>query len=149
MEHTIHHATRLTVNWMPTHHALGLLVSRKSKCIICVLYCCNFFLYLYLHSSFRGTFSMDNFLEHEVRVLPCFFLLFQFCSVYVKGNGFYYFSFYVLRIRKYVALLPCNLIKCCKKMMKSSRIIIRKFYFVVFFCNPALILFPRNECYYE
>ena len=147
MEHTIHHATRLTVNRMSTHHALWLLVSRKSKCIICVFYCCNFFLYLYLRSAFWGTFSMDNFLEHEVSVLLCFFLLFQFCSVYVKGNGIYYFSFYVV-IRKYVVLLPCNLIECRNKSTNSFRIIIRKFHFVVFFCIPALILFQRNECYY-
>ena len=84
----------LTINRMPTHHALGLLVSRKSKCIICVSYCCTFFLYLYLCSSFWGTFLMDIFLEHEVSVLSCFFLLFQFCSVYVKGNGIYFFSMY-------------------------------------------------------
>ena len=29
---------------MPTHHVLGLLVSRKFKCIICVFYRCSFFL---------------------------------------------------------------------------------------------------------
>ena len=48
---------------------------------------------------------MDIFLEHEVSVLSCFVLLFQFCTVYVKGKGIYYFSLYALRIIKYVASL--------------------------------------------
>ena len=58
---------------------------------------------------------MDIFLEHAVSVLSCFVLLFQFCTVYVKGKGIYYFSLYALRIIKYVASLPCNLINCRKK----------------------------------
>ena len=58
---------------------------------------------------------MDIFLEHAVSVLSCFVLLFQFCTVYVKGKGIYYFSLYALRIIKYVTSPPCNLINCRKK----------------------------------
>ena len=45
---------------------------------------------------------MNIVLEHELSVLLCFFLLFQFCTVYVNGN---YFSLYALRIIKHVTLL--------------------------------------------
>ena len=91
---------------------------------------------------------MDIFLEHAVSVSSCFVLLFQFCNVYVKGKGIYYFSLYALRIIKYVASLPCNLINCRKKTANSFQIIIRKVHFVIFFCNPVLILLQRNERYY-
>ena len=56
---------------------------------------------------------MNIFLEHEVSVLSCFFLLFQFCTEYVNGNTF---LLYALRIINHVALFPCNLIKCRKNM---------------------------------
>ena len=122
-------------NGMPMHYALGLLLSEEFMCVICVFCCCVFFLNLYVRSLFW------------VSVLSSFFHLCQSCIVYVKGNRTHYFSLYTPRIIKYVALFPCNLIKCCKKEAKSFLIIIRKTYFVVFFCNPVLIL-PRNERYY-
>ena len=90
---------------------------------------------------------MDIFLEHAVGVLSCFVLLFQFCTVYVKGKGIYYFSLYAQRIIKYVASPPCNLINR-KKTANSFQIVIRKVHFVIFFCNPVLILLKRNERYY-
>ena len=63
---------------------------------------------------------MDIFLEHALSVLSCFVLLFQFCTVYVKGKGIYYFSLYALRIIKYVASPPCNLINCRKKKQRTA-----------------------------
>ena len=116
----------------------GVVVSGRLGAVSCMQYC---LFYLYLRSSSWGTFLMDIFREHEVSVLSCFVLLFQFCTVYVKGKGIYYFSLYALRIIKYVALLPYNLINCCKKTAKSFQIIIQKVYIVIFFCNPVLILF--------
>ena len=52
--HLARHSVR--VNRMPTHRALGLLVSRMSKYIICVFLCCNYFLNLHLCSSLWGIF---------------------------------------------------------------------------------------------
>ena len=70
---------------------------------------------------------MDIFLEHAVSVLWCFVLLFQFCTVFVKGKGIYYFSLYALRIIKYVASLPCNLINCRKKQRTAFKLSYVKF----------------------
>jgi len=90
-----------------------------------------------------GTIFIDIFLEHEVSMLSCFLLLFQFWTVYVKDDGIYCFSFHALRIIKYVALFPGNLIKCRKKWLRAFELSYVNF--ILPFSSAILQLFCFHE----